>query len=151
MTQADVRIERVPSIAVAVVRRRAASAELSKLVPEGCGLVWDALRKQNTKAGRNVAIYWNDEIRLEAGVEVQGPFEERDSVVRSATPAGLAAVVTHVGPYHTLGVAHDAIHRWCRENGHQLAGPRWEIYGHWQPEWNTNPAAIRTDVVYQLA
>jgi hypothetical protein len=31
------------------------------------------------------------------------------------------------------------------------AGPSWEIYGHWRPEWNTGPSQIRTDVFYQLA
>ncbi len=31
------------------------------------------------------------------------------------------------------------------------AGPNWEIYGHWQPEWNTDPLRIRTDVFYQVA
>ena len=24
---------------------------------------------------------------------------------------------------------HDAVHRWCADNGHTVAGPRWEIYG----------------------
>jgi hypothetical protein len=36
-------------------------------------------------------------------------------------------------------------------NNHSLAGPNWEIYGHWQREWDTNPSQIRTDVYYQLA
>jgi len=31
-----------------------------------------------------------------------------------------------------------------------FAGPNWEIYGHWQSEWNTNPSQIRTDVYYLL-
>jgi hypothetical protein len=32
----------------------------------------------------------------------------------------------------------------------QLAGPNWEIYGHWQNEWNKDPSQIRTDVYYLL-
>jgi hypothetical protein len=31
-----------------------------------------------------------------------------------------------------------------------LAGPNWEIYGHWLDEWNNDPAKIRTDVFYLL-
>ena len=147
----SVRIQDVPSIPLAVVRRRASAAELSKIIPESCGLVWAAVRAQQTLAGRHVAIYWNRDIRLEVGVELEGPFVDVDPVVRSATPAGPAAVVTHFGPYTALGAAHDAVHAWCRANEHRLAGPSWEIYGHWQEEWSTNPELIRTDVFYQLA
>jgi effector-binding domain-containing protein len=35
-------------------------------------------------------------------------------------------------------------------NGYRLTGPSWEIYGHWQPEWNSDPSQIRTDVFYQV-
>jgi effector-binding domain-containing protein len=71
--------------------------------------------------------------------------------VCSATPAGAVASATHFGPYGGLGAAHDAVRTWCRENHHQLAGPSWEIYGHWQPEWNDDPSRIRTDVFYLLS
>jgi effector-binding domain-containing protein len=151
MSSYTVRIQDVPSVPVAVIRRQAAPAELAKLVPECCGLVWSAARAQRAKAGRHVAIYWNADIRLEVGVELEGPFVERDPVVLSATPGGVAAMATHFGPYSALGTAHDAVRTWCRTHGYRLAGPNWEIYGHWQQEWNTNPALIRTDVFYQIA
>ena len=154
MESQRVGLQQVPSVPVAVVRRRASADQLSTLVPECCGLVWRAVQAQKetgAKGGRHVAIYWNGDIRLEVGVELQGPFEETDEVVRSATPSGPAAVVTHFGPYHALRAAHDAVRTWCEANGHRLAGPSWEIYGHWQPEWDTNPSLIRTDVFYQIA
>jgi effector-binding domain-containing protein len=147
----SVQVLNVPSIPLAVIRRQATAAELAKVVPECCGLVWTAAKAQQAKAGRHVAIYWNADIRLEVGVELEGPFVERDGVIRSATPGGPAAVVTHFGPYHALGAAHQALQSWCHANGHHLAGPNWEIYGHWQPEWNADPALIRTDVYYQIA
>ena len=78
------------------------------------------------------------------------PFNEDGEVVRSATPRGLAATAVHLGPYRGLGAAHDDIRMWCKTNGHRLTGLNWEIYGHWQPEWNTDPSRIRTDVFYQL-
>ncbi|HEY9226808.1 MAG TPA: GyrI-like domain-containing protein [Gemmatimonadaceae bacterium] len=151
MSSYSVQLRDLPSVPVAVVRRRATRAELSKLVPECCGLVWSALRAQGIKGGRHVAIYWNGDIRLEVGAEVAEPFVEQESLIRSGTPAGLAAFVTHFGPYHQLGAAHDAIRAWCKSNGHGLVGPNWEIYGHWQDEWNTNPSLIRTDVFYQIS
>jgi effector-binding domain-containing protein len=67
------------------------------------------------------------------------------------TPAGLVASVTHLGPYAGLRAAHDALHDWCKTERRQLAGPSWEIYGHWQSEWDADPSRIRTDVFYLLA
>jgi effector-binding domain-containing protein len=71
--------------------------------------------------------------------------------VRSATPAGAVASTTHSGPYAGLGAAHDAVHRWCQAHDHRLAGPNWEIYGHWLREWDADPSRIRTDVYYLLS
>jgi hypothetical protein len=38
----------------------------------------------------------------------------------------------------------------CRDNGYALAGPNWEVYGHWKDEWNSDPTKICTDVFYLL-
>jgi effector-binding domain-containing protein len=146
-----VNVQQLPSVPLAVLRRQARPSDLSRVVPECCGLVWNVMREQQVKAGRHVAVYWDGAIRLEVGVELLGPFEGHDDVVVSATPAGAIASTTHLGPYGGLGGAHDAIHQWCQTNGRRVAGPRWEIYGHWLPEWNSNPSQIRTDVYYLLA
>ena len=50
-----------------------------------------------------------------------------------------------------LGAAHDGVRQWCRASNYRLAGPSWEIYGHWQREWNDDPSQIRTDVYYLLS
>jgi effector-binding domain-containing protein len=151
MTSHVVQLQPLASIPLAVIRRQVAASDLSRVVPECCGLVWKVLSAQRTPAGRHVAIYWDGSIRLEVGAELLGPFTEHGDVVRSATPAGMVASSTHFGPYGGLGAAHDAIHRWCRENNQRLAGPKWEIYGHWQTEWNVDPSSIRTDVYYLLS
>jgi len=147
----DVRIEQRESQPLAVIRGRVNAAELSRVVPAWCGLVWNAVRAQDAKAGRNVAVYWDGAICLEVGVELSGPFVEQGDIVKSATPAGLVASVAHFGPYGGLGAAHDAVRNWCQANHHRLAGPSWEIYGHWQREWDTDPRQIRTDVCYLIA
>jgi effector-binding domain-containing protein len=134
-----------------VIRRQASPSQLSALVPECCGIVWQAVKAQKAAAGRHVALYWDGSIRLEVGVELLGSFVDDGEVVQSATPAGTVASVTHLGPYGGLGAAHDAVRRWCETHGHRLAGPSWEIYGHWQREWDADPSAIRTDVCYLLA
>ncbi len=147
----DVRLEQLDSRPLAVVRRRASLRDLAKVVPDACGVVWGAVRKQNiTGAGRHVALYWDDQINLEVGVEMESSFDVHGEVVGSAIPAGVVVTVTHFGPYNGLHEAHKAILDWSARSGHRLAGPNWEIYGHWIDEWNTDPAKIRTDVFYLL-
>lgn len=150
MSRSAVQLQRLPSVHLAVIRRVVAPPDLSRVVRECCGLAFEAVRAQQLTPGRNVALYWNDEIRLDAGVEVTEPFEERDGLLRSATPAGLTAFATHFGPYGEIGETHEAIAAWCREQKRRLAGPRWEVYGHWQPDWNEHPERIRTDVFYHI-
>jgi effector-binding domain-containing protein len=147
-----VRLERLGSRPLAVVRRRARAHELASVVPVACGTVWDVVRAQQIAgAGRHVAVYLDAEINLEVGIELETTFAGHGEVVGSATPAGLVATATHYGPYGQLGEAHEGIRSWCREHGYTLAGPNWEVYGHWQDDWNADPSRIRTDVFYLIA
>src|SRR5689334_8353776 len=107
MAHPIVRLEQIQPIPLAVVRRQARPSELSRLVPECCGLVWNVVRSQRTRAGRHVALYWDDSIRLEVGVELEGSFVADGEVVSSGLPVGTAATTTHLGPYSGLGSAHD--------------------------------------------
>ena len=148
MTAPNIELRQRPSVPLAVIRRRVRASELSRVVPECCGIVWNALRAQQLTGGRHVAVYWNSDIRLEVGVEFADAFVEQGDVVRSATPGGLTAFAPHFGPYGELGRTHEAIQRWCVTQGHKLAGPSWEVYGHWNSEWNDDSSQIRTDVFY---
>src|SRR5262245_7002945 len=144
-------LQQLASVPTAVIRRTARAAELSRLVPECCGLVWNTVRAQGARGGRHVAVYWDPTIRLEVGVELLGPFRDAGEVVQAVTPGGWAASVTHLGPYGGLGAAHTAVREWCQAHGHRLTGPSWEIYGHWQSAWDTDPSLIRTEVFYQVS
>jgi effector-binding domain-containing protein len=44
--------------------------------------------------------------------------------------------------------AHMAIHAWCLENGHPMAGRNWEIYTEGEP--HEDPSKLRTQVCYEL-
>jgi effector-binding domain-containing protein len=147
----EVRLEQLSSRPLAVVRRRASLQQLAKVVPDACGMVWSVVRAQKiVGAGRHVALYFDDKINLEVGVELDSPFAGYGEVVGSATPAGTVATTVHFGPYDQLHQAHKAICQWCANHDYTLAGPNWEIYGHWKDEWNSAPAKIRTDVFYLL-
>ncbi len=137
-----------PGIPVAAIRRLVTPAELPRVVPECCGRVWEHLKAQGIRSGRNVALYLDGAIHLEAGVECLTPFAEDGEVVRAAIPGGGVVGVAHFGPYGGLVAAHQAILAWCQANGYSPQGPRWELYGHWDAAWDADPSLIRTDVAY---
>lgn len=146
-----VRQESVNPIPTVVVRRKVRQQELSKVVPECCGVVWNAIRAQQIKgAGRHVALYLDDAMNIEVGVELSAQLSGEGGVVNSSLPGGVVLTTTHFGPYGQLHAAHQAIHDWCKANNIKLAGPSWEIYGHWDNAWNDDPLRIRTDVYYLL-
>lgn len=142
-----VHIQSVAPQLTAVVRFRATQDQLARLIPQACGEVWEFVRAaQLPRPGRHLALYLDGEMNIECGAEVSEPFTGNGRVVCSSTPAGLVATTTHLGPYHRLGEAHSAVHRWCAEHGYTLAGPSWEVYGH----WTDDPSQLRTDVFWLL-
>ena len=140
----------VPATPLLVVRRRAAKDQLSRVVPDGCGVVWNFIRANNVSPrGRNVAIYrgtGTPELDVEIGVEVAATATGGGDVVLSATPSGMVATVAHIGPYSLLMKANEAIKTWCDANNHEIAGPSWEVYGH----WTDDVSKLRTDVFWLL-
>ncbi len=119
--------------------------------------VWEFIRTSGlAHAGLNVALYpggdgcatlaTDTEIPLEAAVEVLSTFQGEGRIICSASPGGWVATVAHIGPYDRLGEAHTAVRQWCSDNGHELAGTSWEVYGH----WTDNVDELRTDVFYLL-
>ena len=99
--------------------------------------------------GHNVFVYYpraDGAVSVDFCVGVLRPFGAVGNVVALETPAGPAATTTHWGDYAALGGAHAAIRAWCAANQRTLAGPSWEVYGHWHDE----PAKVRTDVYYLL-
>jgi effector-binding domain-containing protein len=96
---------------------------------------------------QNVMLYRDDVPNVEVGVLASGPFVAAGNVIASALPAGVTAAATHRGPYTELDVTHRAVRDWCAAHGRQLAGPRWEIYGHWRAD----PSDLETEVYYLLS
>jgi effector-binding domain-containing protein len=143
----QVNVQPVASQLTAVIRLRARQDELATVIPQACGEAWEFARSAGLpRPGRHLALYFDDVINLEVGAEVFQPFTGNDRVVCSSTPAGTAATAVHFGPYNRLGGAHQAVRQWCADNGHELAGPCWEVYGHWEDD----PTKLRTDVFYLL-
>lgn len=142
----SVQVLQVEPQLTAVVRRQAQISELSKVIPQGCGEAWNFVRAAKLpRPGRNVAVYLDHVMNIEVGVEVSEPFTGNGQVFCSKTPEGLAVTTAHIGPYHKLKNAYDAVDTWCQNNGYALLGPAWEVYGH----WTDDETRLRTDV-YRL-
>lgn len=146
-------IELKPSEAVptAVIRSRVAPSELARFVPAACREVWSFIRSAGLpRPGRHLALYLDGHGSVEVGAEVSAPFSGNEWVHCSQLPAGRVATTVHFGPYRGLSDAHAAIREWCARHGHRCSGVSWEIYGHWEESWNTDPTRIRTDVFHLL-
>jgi effector-binding domain-containing protein len=127
------------------------SGNLMYFIRECMDEVWGFIREKDVSpAGHNVILYQpvpgSRETEAWFGVEAPETMPHSPTVSKIRTPAGRVVMVTHIGPYSGLGEAHAAIRRWCRENGHALAGANWEIYGDWQDD----ESKLRTDVFYML-
>lgn len=138
-------------ILTAVVRGRVPRTELPRFIPAACGEVWSFARSAELpRPGRHIALYLDDQGTVEVGVEVKEPFAGTERIHCSRIPGGRTVTAAHFGPYPSLGATHLAIQQWCGRNNLQLAGIAWEIYGHWEESWNTDPAKIRTNIFYLL-
>jgi len=143
-----VELKTVAAQMIAAIRIRSAIEHLPRDIPPACGEVWEFVKANRIAgAGKLVAIYWDNEMNLEVGVEVGQTFAGNDRVICSSLPAGLVATTVHWGPYSGLGAAHAAVQKWCKDHGHEPIRPCWELYGH----WSDAPSQLRTDVFYLLA
>lgn len=79
------------------------------------------------QTGQNIALYENDR-RMEIGVEVDRAFDALGSVVSSSLPGGRIAHAAHTTGYADLGRTYRAISDWCQANDEETAGVQWEIY-----------------------
>lgn len=139
------------TIHTAVVRGRVEPRELSRFVPAACGEVWSFIRSAGLPCpGRHVALYLDSHGSVEVGAEVSELFVGNERVHCSQLPGGRVVTTTHFGLYARLFEAHREVRQWCAGQGHRLAGVCWEIYGHWEENWNADPSRIRTDVFHLL-
>ena len=58
--------------ALLVVKRTASSSQLSKVVPELCGVVWNFVKQAKVPSpGRNVAVHLNTAIGARSGTTIR--------------------------------------------------------------------------------
>jgi effector-binding domain-containing protein len=144
----DIEVTDAPERLTAVVALSTTWPELPGEAGAAFDEVWayvagrDGLRDD----GHNVILYKDAVPNVEVGVEVTRVFEPEGRVAPSVLPGGSVARTVHRGGYDLLPAAHQAVHEWCEANGHEVAGPRWEIYG----DWHDDPDRLETEVVWLL-
>lgn len=106
----------------------------------------DLATGEHPRLWQNVMLYRDDRPSVEVGVLVSGSFEPDGRVIASELPGGEVATATHRGDYARLGATHDAVRDHVAAHGRELAGPRWEIYGHWRAD----PSELETEVFWLL-
>jgi len=143
---------RAQSRLIAGVRRSVRIGEIGAAWKPALDLVWAFLRaRPELKPGHNVFLYHHparrsDPMDVYFGVEVLREFEPEGEVRVVRTPTGEAAHATHRGPYSELKVTHGAIHSWAKENGRQIGGASWEVYG----DWSNDSSELETEIFYLL-
>lgn len=150
-----VRIETVEVMQLGVVKDMAHAKNIGPRIMEGMPKVEQRLKGLGVSThGKAVVVYlpdtgshsWEEPpgIPVEIGFQLLQPLEsDSPPMVRSSTPGGRAAVVTHYGSYEELPRAHAAIHQWCRDNHVTPTWRNWEVYDDDHPE---DPSKNRTDV-----
>jgi GyrI-like small molecule binding protein len=135
---------------VAGVRARVARGRVGQEFGRHLDQVYAAGRAASVKLdGQNIFIYRDcidDRLTIDFCVGASAQFAPVSAVLPLYTPGGLAAMTTHQGDFAGLGAAHAAIAAWCRAHDRTLAGPSWEVYGH----WHADPAQLCTHVYYLL-
>ena len=146
----DVSLQVMPPRAIAAVRARVPASSVASVFRDYLDQVYAAGRAGSVQLdGQNIFVYRDvtnhpGVVDVEFGVGVTAPFAGMGNVEYCMAPDGQVATTTHVGDYTMLGAAHSALLTWCRSHDVRLAGPRWEVYGHWSP----GGAPPRTDIHY---
>ena len=148
----DVTLQQVPPRGIAAVHARVPAGRVAAVFGSYLDQVYAAARDGKVKLdGQNIFVYRDvaetpGQLDVDFGVGVDAPFTAAGHVAYAVTPSGSVATTTHRGDYGALGAAHAAVIAWCRSHDVALAGPRWEVYGHWR-----DGEVPRTDIYYLVA
>jgi len=102
-------------------------------------------------AGAPYVGYFNmdmQDLDIEIGFPVAEVLEGKDHIQASEIPAGKQVSCLHVGPYHKVEAAYNAMMEWVTVNGYTATGISYEFYLN-DPE-NTPESELLTRVVFPL-
>lgn len=145
-----VSVQRAAPRTIAAVHARLPSSRVPAEFKRYLDQVYAARASGMPLDGQNIFVYRDaldepGQLDVEFGVGITAPIAALGDVRPVQLPVGEVATTTHRGAYTGLGAAHAAVLAWCRTHSRSLAGPRWEVYGHW-----TESELPRIDIYYLL-
>jgi effector-binding domain-containing protein len=148
----DIEVKELPARPAVAVREKTNAKGLGPAMRELYPVVSAFLEKRGIEPGDQFAVYhsYSEEgVDFEAGYAVEEPVEGEGRVKAIELPAVRAAVALHVGPYNTIGQAHEALDQWIHGQGQEHGQAVWEIYlvG---PGEEEDSSKWRTEVIYPL-
>jgi effector-binding domain-containing protein len=149
-SQYPVSLQRAAPRTIAAVRARLTPSRVGAEFKRYLDQVYAARASGIQLDGQNIFVYRDaadapGQLDVDFGVGITAPIATVGNVRPVELPVGEVATTTHHGSYAGLGNAHAAVLAWCRAHSRKLAGPRWEVYGHW-----IDGEVPRTDVYYLL-
>jgi DNA-binding transcriptional MerR regulator len=155
----EVRLERVEAQTVIGIRNFVAWQDVETVMGVGFADLSETLAHQHqAPTGAPIAIYHHtndtmaeatDGMDTELAIPVRQPLVETERVKNSTLPAGVAAVTTHIGAYHEVTKAYQAIQGWLQAHGHESAGLNLEVYLT-NPTTTPNPRDYRTEIYWLI-
>jgi len=90
------------------------------------------------------------DIDMEVCVPVNRVLPGKERIEWRELPGGLMASTLHMGPYHEVAEAYQALDLWVKEHGYSYAGPAREIYLV-NPDMVEDDADLRTEIIFPIA
>jgi effector-binding domain-containing protein len=105
--------------------------------------------------GPPMTLYYGEEfdesdIDMEACVPVNRVLPGKGEVKWRELPGGLMVSTLHIGPYHEVAGAYQALDLWAKENGYNYAGPAREVYLV-NPDMVDDEADLRTEIIFPIS
>ena len=91
-----------------------------------------------------------NKVVLKAGAFMEAEIETEGRLQIGFTMEGSTLQASHFGVYETAGVTHDAMKKYCDDNGYTINGSAYEVYIT-DPSLEPNPANWETKVIYELS
>jgi AraC family transcriptional regulator len=149
----EIEVRDVPAQPMLSIRQETTPQGMGAAFRELLPVVHEYLERRGVEpAGPSFGIfhaYERDRVDFQAGFPVPEPLKGEGRIEAGEIPGGPAAVAVHVGPYDTIGAAHDALEGFVRDRGGPGGPPR-EVYVT-GPGQERDSARWRTEVIYPLA
>lgn len=135
------------------IRATSTAKELGSVMPSLYPEIMSYIKRKGLQpAGPSFGVYHTyseDRVDFQAGFPVSEQVEGEGRIEAIELPGGRAAVTEHVGPYTTIGAAHEAMDAFVHGQGHDHGASPREVYvvG---PGEETDPSKWRTEVIYSF-